>query len=182
MHIYLPLYSDRSMSVSKKSGLNAWNGPSKTTKSQKNRPIDEVYIPIPIWIHQMFPHFFGFNALDKEERKASNNKFNLLYPSGSWKAIITQDSGKALETDPQNNLGYWILRDILKLPYDTLLTLDLLIEKEIDSIKITQSDKGFYIEIAEPNGFEQWKLQHKLEIQKCVDVKRKPTFRGHISK
>lgn len=154
--IYLPLYSARDNTVHSKSGLNVWNAAPKN--SGGSRPLDEVYIPIPISVHQRFPHFFGFDALDKTQRDANINKFNLYYSNNNyWKAIITEDNGKALETDPQSDLGKWILRDILKLPYGTVLTMDMLNKARIDSVKITKLENSkFSIEIAPFNAFKNW--------------------------
>lgn len=159
--IYLPLYSDRDQTVHSQSGLNVSHAGPKNPNSENPRPRDpdEIYIPIPIWIHRTFPNFFGFDALDKTQRNATVNKFNLYYyNSNYWKAIITEDNGKALETDPQPALGKWILRDILRLPYGTVLTMDMLNRKEIDSVKITKIDNSnFRIEIAQFNAFRNWK-------------------------
>lgn len=78
-------------------------------------------------------------------------------PVGNWDAIITQENSKALETNPQSALGKWILRDVLNLPYGTVLTMDMLNKKKIDSVKITKVDSGFRIEIAPFNAFRNWK-------------------------
>src|SRR5690625_5877881 len=53
-YIVLPLYSTRykDRRVPKKSGLNQWNA------GGRNRDSDEVYIPIPIYIHQNYQKFF----------------------------------------------------------------------------------------------------------------------------
>lgn len=155
--IYLPLYSDRDNTVYPQSGLNAWNGASKNPLTNDPRPRDEVYIPIPIWIHRTFPTFFGFNALDPNQQDASINGFCLHSPVGNWDAIITQENSKALETNPQSALGHWLLRDVLELPYDTVLTMDMLNEKETDSVEITKIDSGFRIDIAPFNAFRNWK-------------------------
>lgn len=162
--IYLPLYSDRDNTVHQKSGLNAWNAASKNPNSPnpRPRPSDEVYIPIPIWIHQLFPHFFGFDALDPNQQDATINNFKLHSPVGVWNAIITQENSKGLETNPQSDLGKWLLRDVLKLKYDTVLTMDMLNKKGIDSVKITKIDEtNFSIEIAPFNKFNQWKDEQK---------------------
>lgn len=158
--IYLPLYSDRDNTVHPKSGLNAWNASSKNPNSPnpKPRPTDEVYIPIPKWVHEHFPYFFGFDALDPTQQSASSNSFYLHSPIGKWDAIVTQENSKGLETNPQSDLGKWILRDILKLPYGTVLTMDMLNRKEIDSVKITKIDNSnFRIERAPFNAFRNWK-------------------------
>ncbi|MBI6530127.1 hypothetical protein JEP40_13510 [Proteus vulgaris] len=156
--IYLPLYSDRDNTVHTQSGLNAWNGASKNPSTNEPRPRDEVYIPIPKWVHEHFPYFFGFDALDPNQQDASINNFYLHSPIGRWNAIITQQNSKALETNPQSDLGKWILRDILNLSYGTVLTMDMLKQKGIDSVKITKINSDFRIDIAPFNAFRNWKV------------------------
>ncbi|MEM5607125.1 hypothetical protein AAHH76_04880 [Bacillus toyonensis] len=53
-HIILPLFSDRGTKrhVPEKSGLNQWNVMGRL------RNPNEVYIPIPSWIHKVSPNFF----------------------------------------------------------------------------------------------------------------------------
>lgn len=75
----------------------------------------EAYVPIPHWIHETFPSFFGFDALDNEIRNSAN-PFLLHLPDGrKINAIITQDGGKSLQTHPQSILGKWILHDVFGL-------------------------------------------------------------------
>lgn len=52
--VILPLYSNRGgiKNVPEKSGLNQWNALGRA------RDPDEIYIPIPAWIHQVYPNFF----------------------------------------------------------------------------------------------------------------------------
>ncbi len=163
--IYLPIYSDRSMKVEEKSGFNAWNAAPKVKGSNLNRPDFEAYIPIPKWIHRVYPKFFGFNALDKEERNASGS-FNLHLPDGRViDAIVTQDDGKSLQTNPQSILGKWILHDVLGLQARELLTMQRLIELGVDSLKITKVDNwNFKIELAETYAFEKWKIDIEKDI------------------
>ncbi|MDM3868866.1 hypothetical protein QF204_11830, partial [Proteus faecis] len=179
--IYLPIYSDSSMKVEEKSGFNAWNAAPKTKGSNKPRPDFEAYIPIPIWIYHIFPHFFGFNALDKEERNASKG-FELQLPDDRViTAIVTQDNGKGLQTNPQSILGKWILHDVFGLEARELLTLDMLNELGVDSVKITKvSDTKFKIDLADTYAFEQWKLGLKIQIENCDDIKQKPKFRDDL--
>lgn len=179
--IYLPIYSDSSMKVEEKSGFNAWNAAPKIKGSNKPRPDFEAYIPIPIWIHHIFPHFFGFNALDKEERNAAKG-FELQLPDDRIiTAIVTQDNGKGLQTNPQSILGKWILHDVFGLEARQLLTLDMLNELGVDSVKVTKvSDTKFKIDLADTYAFEQWKLGLKIQIENCDDIKQKPKFRDDL--
>lgn len=164
--IYLPIYSDVSMRVEEKSGFNAWNAASKSKGSGILRPEYEAYIPIPKWIHHTFPRFFGFDALNREERNAAT-AFNLHLPDDrKIKAIVTQDNGKSLQTNPQSELGKWILHDVLGLQPRELLTMDHLVKLGVDSLKITKLDnKNYKIELAETYAFEKWKLEIEDKIR-----------------
>lgn len=163
--IFLPLYSDRSYEVQLKSGFNAWNGASKSKGSGILRPDFEAYLPIPKWIHQTFPNFFGFNALNKLERDMSS-PFTLHFPDDKQAtAIITQDEGKSLQTNPQSFLGEWVLRDVLGLKARELLTIERLYELGVDSLRITKIDNfNFKIELAETYAFEKWKVEIEDKI------------------
>ena len=59
-YIVLPLYSTRTKKVELSSGLNQWNA-----KGRKRDP-DEVYIPIPAWIHKIKKNFFEYNTDDNK--------------------------------------------------------------------------------------------------------------------
>lgn len=181
--IYLPIYSDSKLKVEEKSGFNAWNAASKVKGSNKNRPNFEAYIPIPSWIHHVFPNFFGFNAFDKEERNRSEG-FKLHLPNNRIiDAIVTQDNGKSLQTNPQNILGKWILHDVLGLGARELLKMDRLIELGVDSLKIMKIDNGnFKIQLAEINAFEEWKIEIQEKIEKASKYEkfRRPIIRDSI--
>lgn len=164
--IYLPIYSDQKIEVEEKSGFNAWNAASKSKGSGIPRPEFEAYIPIPKWIHHTFPGFFGFDALNRKERDTTPS-FKLQLPDErEIKAIVTQDGGKSLQTNPQNVLGKWILQDVLGLQARELLTMDHLIKLGVDSLKITKIDnQNFKIELAEIYAFEQWKIEIEDKIK-----------------
>ncbi len=165
--IYLPLYSDKLMKVYEKSGFNAWNAAPKVKGSNLPRPDFEAYIPIPHWIHETFPFFFGFDALDDEIRNSAS-PFLLHLPDGrKINAIITQDGGKSLQTNPQSILGKWILHDVFNLQARELLTMEYLIQLGVDSFKVTKiDDNNFKIELAETYAFERWKFEIRDEISK----------------
>lgn len=177
--IYLPIYSDRSMTVQKKSGFNAWNAAPKNKSTNLPRPEFEAYIPIPIWIHQVFPGFFGFDALNRNERNSSQ-PFYLHLPDGrKINAIVTQDNGKSLQTNPQSVLGKWILHDVLGLRARELLTMEHLLKLGVDSLKITKIDNNnFKIELAETYAFEKWKIHLQDEITKNAGTI--PIFRHEL--
>jgi len=111
------------LSSHERSGLNQWNA------GGRKRSPDEVYIPIPKWIHKCFPAFFPSRDVE----------FSLNLPNTkALSAKICQDGGKALMSNPNKALGVWLLRDVLKLPEGQVLTDEYLQEIGIDSIKITK--------------------------------------------
>ncbi len=145
--IYLPLYSPATNQVQEKSGLNQWNADGR------DRRENEVYIPIPIWIHRKFPNFFP-------PRDVS---FNLHLPNkGTLSASLCQDSSKALMTNPNKALGEWILRDVLRLKPGTLLTYEILQEIGIDSIEIIkETEDDFHINFKEIGTYKEFEEYNK---------------------
>ena len=156
---YLPLYSYRSKEVEEKSGLNAWNAAPKTKGSEKPRPLNEVYIPIPIDFHNKFPNFFTENIMKViEVRQALKGnqtipkpevRMHLNLPNGKRiPALLTGDNLKNFESGSnneydengirygQNALGQWLLVDVLGLKDRKLVTLDWLHKKGTDSVRL----------------------------------------------
>jgi hypothetical protein len=143
--IYLPLYSPRSQMVETRSGLNQWNA------NGRKRDADEVYIPVPAFIHKNFPNFFP----------NSDTVFDLKLPNGaSIKAKICQDGGKALMSDPNKALGKWLLRDVLKLKEGTLVTIDKLNAIGIDSVRIDKTEKCFEINFAKTGTYGLFEMNN----------------------
>lgn len=138
--VILPLYSPTRNEVMEKSGLNQWNA------SGRKRNQDELYIPVPIMIHRKYPYFFPLK----------DKSFNLVLPN---KKIISAkmcqnstieldglivDKGKGLMSNPNTQLGKWILRDILEIPYGKLVTMDDLYSIGIDSVEIRKISDDYY--------------------------------------
>jgi len=139
--IFLPLYG-KDKKVYEKSGLNQWNAKGRA------RDANEVYIPVPALIHKKFPNFFpGRDA-----------PFDLKLPSGNiLKSKICQDGGKALMSTSNKELGKWILRQVLKLKEDELLTYEKLQEIGIDSVRIDKiSNKRYEINFSKINSYENF--------------------------
>ena len=119
--IYLPLYSTRNGAVPEKSGLNQWNA------SGRPRNFDEVYIPIPVDIHNNFPTFFPPRYVH----------FALVLPNSQILICkVCQDNSKALMSHPNSDLGNWLLRHVLNLPQGTLATNQTLLNANINSIAV----------------------------------------------
>lgn len=126
-YVILPLYSTRLKGeVPPKSGLNQWNADGRP------RNANEVYIPIPLKIHHIYPDFFP----KKEE------PFELQLPDGKkLSAKICQQGGKALMSNPNSDLGEWLLRKVLKKKEGSLVTKFDLDTFGFDSIMVINTHK-----------------------------------------
>jgi len=130
-HVFLPLYSTRGgdKKVSEKSGLNQWNA------SGRPRDPNEIYIPIPAWLHRKFPNFFP----------PRDQAFELTLPDrATMSAKVCQDNSKALMSNPNSALGKWLLRDVLNLPEREMLTYDKLQAIGLDTVVIYKTDHETY--------------------------------------
>ncbi|MFI3299967.1 MAG: NgoFVII family restriction endonuclease [Candidatus Gastranaerophilales bacterium] len=131
--IYLPLYSINRKTkipyVPEKSGLNQWNASGRT------RNANEVYIRIPAEIKNTNPNFFP----------PRNCHFQLNLPNNDFiTAKICQDNDKALMSNPNQALGKWILRDILNIEENKIVTYEKLIEIGIDTVQINKYQNNIY--------------------------------------
>lgn len=150
--VFLPLYSARSRKIEEKSGLNQWNA------GGRKRHQDEIYIPIPRWIHRQFEGFFPYNIItDKKE------EFTLVLPNGKEiSAKICQQGGKGFMSNPNKDLGHWILRTILEMPIGKVVTYDDLDRVGIDSVLITKyDDYRFKINFASKGSYEDFEDEFK---------------------
>lgn len=186
VEVYLPLYSYKTGEVQNKSGLNAWNGSSKSKGSDVLRPLNEVYISIPIAFHHKYPNFFTQDILQviNARKNFKGNKsyrpevrFHLQLPNGNKiPALVTQDnmkglqSGSTTEIDPstgkcfgQSALGQWLLVDVLGLKDRTLVTREWLAKKETDSVRLWRKKDEYSIiniDFAPLNAFEEFMDGH----------------------
>lgn len=131
--IYLPLYSYEKKThkkyVPKQSGLNHWNA------NGRKRNANEVYINIPAEVRRHKTNFFP-------DRHTS---FALYLPNGSFKmAKICQDNNKAIMSNPNEDLGKWLLRDVLNLQEYELVTYEKLESIGIDTVQINKFEDGTY--------------------------------------
>lgn len=149
--IILPLYSKKAGEnlVPEKSGLNQWNAGGRA------RHPDEVYIPVPAWIHSVFPGFFPPRDV----------VFRMKLPNGEdMDAKICQDGGKALMSNPNKDLGRWLLRKVLDLPLGELLTYDHLLVIGVDSVMITkESNYTYSIDFKTTGTFEDFIEQNRAQ-------------------
>lgn len=143
-YVILPLYGikEKKKIVFEKSGLNQWNA------SGRKRDFGEVYIPIPIIIHQLYPRFFP----------SRDTEFNLKVPTGEiLKAKVCQDNSKALMTNPNKALSDWLLRKVLNLKDGELATIEKMEEFGFDSVIIYKDGEGnFKIDKAKADSYEEF--------------------------
>lgn len=141
-YVILPLYSTRTNEVAEHSGLNQWNAHGC------RRSLDEVYIPIPKFIHRNYPDFFP----------SREQVFELMTPDGkSLQAKICQSDGKALMSNPNSALADWLLRQLLNLKEGELATSYHLKLMDCDSVKITKiSDTTYQIDKARFGAYREF--------------------------
>lgn len=148
--IYLPLYSYKNHKpfVFEKSGLNQWNAGGRL------RAPNEVYIPYPANIRQHKPNFFP----------SRDDCFTLSLPNGEFKmAKVCQDNDKAIMTNPNEDLGKWLLRDVLNLQENELLTYEKLEQIGIDTVQINKfEDNTYEINFKKLGTFENYKLEENI--------------------
>lgn len=142
--VMLPLYSvkDNKKIVNERSALNQWNAEGRP------RNPSEIYIQIPRWIHKRFPGFFP----------PRDQPFTLILPDGrTMNAKVCQDNSKALMSNPNLNLGKWLLRDVLDLKEGKVLTYQKLEEIGLDSVVVEKiSNKKFKIDFCKTGTYEKF--------------------------
>ena len=147
-YVILPLFSDKGeRHVPSRSSLNQWNA------SGRKRNKDEAYISIPLWIHKKFPKFFP----------SRDKCFKLKLPDGQViNSKVCQAGGKALMSNPNLDLGKWILRKVLNLNIGELLTYDKLESIGVDSVAITKdSDLEFRIDFMKLGTYDKFVEENK---------------------
>lgn len=149
-YVILPLYSLRGeMHVPTGSGLNQWNA------SGRVRNENEVYIPIPLWIHGVFKDFFP----------PRDEAFNLELPGNRIiSAKVCQANSKALMSNPNKVLGEWLLRKVLNLSPGTLVTYEMLLKAGVDSVIVSKNSNNDYeIDFKAVGSYENFKAKYETE-------------------
>ncbi|UOO43815.1 NgoFVII family restriction endonuclease (plasmid) [Priestia megaterium] len=147
--IVLPLFSDRGSKrhVPEKSGLNQWNA------SGRARNANEIYIPVPSWIHKEFAGFFP----------PRDQSFQLRLPDkGLLSAKLCQENRKALMSNPNSALGEWLLRQVMNLGEKELLTYAQLKVLGIDSVVVYKHSESHYsIDFCEIGSYDHFESESK---------------------
>lgn len=147
--VILPLFSDRGgRNVPERSGLNQWNAAGRPRNN------NEIYIPIPAWIHTCFPTFFP----------GRDESFTLKLPNGNeLSAKLCQAGSKALMSNPNLELGKWLLREVMNLKEKELLTYDKLQIIGIDSVEVYKvSNKVYKIDFRPIGSYDEFAEKNKL--------------------
>ena len=143
-YIILPLYGikDKQKFVFEKSGLNQWNA------GGRKRDFGEVYIPIPIEIHKLFPNFFP----------SRDELFDLQVPTDEvFSAKVCQENSKALMTNPNKALSDWLLRRVFQLQEGEIATFEKMNELGFDSVIIYKDRfQNYRIDKAKLGSYEKF--------------------------
>lgn len=133
-----------------KSGLNQWNG-----LGRKRSP-GESYIPVPRVVHKLAPGFFP----------ELNRSFELTLPNKQIViAKICQGGGKALMSNPNSSLNFWLFQLVdnsietyvsrfsSKRPY----VYEDLVKLGFDCVRIDRNSSGHFTMTTESlGGYEDW--------------------------
>jgi hypothetical protein len=148
--VYLPLYSTKAGTygcVQKRSALNQW------CASGRKRSFGEAYIPVPQEIHKINPTFFP----DRDKC------FRLELPNRKTLSVkLCQDNSKALMSDPNTDLGEWLIEGIFnrKIEERPITRNDLEI-RGFDAVKIWKKNERTYaIDFARIGSFEEFILSN----------------------
>lgn len=147
--VVLPLYSHKNYEkhVYEKSGLNQWNA------GGRKRDQNEVYIPHPKEVRDGFDTFFP----DRD------TPFDVLLPDGSViKMKVCQESGKAIMSHPNKTLGKWLLRDVLKIPYGTLVDYETLLKTGIDCVVFEKTGVTYKMDFKAVGEYEKFLRKHNI--------------------
>lgn len=128
----LRLYSSKKSGekyVPEKSGINQWNAGGRV------RNPNELYIPYPV-VDRKRGSFFP----------PRDTPFDLKLPDGTWiSAKVCQQDDKAIMSNPNSELGEWLLRKVFELKEGTKVTYDMLREFNVDSVIFTKLSEGKYM-------------------------------------
>ncbi len=147
--VYLPLYGSNNK-VYERSGLNQWNANGRV------RHYDEVYIPIPQNFYKYQSDFFPQKDII----------FTMKLPNGkSMDMKLCQENNKALMSNPNKELGKWILRDLFKLSDGELVTDNIFKLYGVDSVRIDKlSSLKYEINFAKIGSYESFIMKQESGI------------------
>lgn len=141
LRLYTVNRSTKEKTVEEKSGLNQWNA------GGRERKVNEIYIPYPAEDRKRSKDFFP-------ER---NTSFEVTLPDGKIiQAKVCQDNGKAIMSNPNTDLGEWLLRKVFNFPEGKVITYKDLMILGIDSVIFTKlGDKKYKADFTEIGTYEK---------------------------
>lgn len=160
--------SDGTKFVPERSGLNQWNANGRT------RDENEIYIPYQAEDRNRDLNFFpprdttfklhlpngseiSAKVCQGVYPKLSEAEMNLLSPEERQIEIQRQLVGKAIMSNPNKELGKWLLREVFELPTGTLVTYEMLEIFGIDSVIFTKNnDLDYSIDFSELGTYEEF--------------------------
>lgn len=157
--VTLPLYSERwSKHVPENSWLNQWNAWWRSRKSR------EVYIPIPAWIYGTNPWFFP----------SYETPFELVLPNGKVLSAKVcsgkKETPKALYSNPNTDLGEWMIDEVLKVPEGKIVTYDTLVNVWTDSVEISKLDSNrFAINFKKTWAYDDFRIESLTWISSTLE-------------
>lgn len=148
--IIVPLYSVKygEKIVFPKSGLNTWNA------SGRKRNFNEAYIPFNKDLRIIYENFFP----------RRDEYFDVELPNGkNLKMSICQENGKAIMSNPNKDLGEWLLRDVMHLQEGEILTYDKLLEIGVDAVAFQKIKPLKYkLDFRKIGSFDRYIEEHNL--------------------
>lgn len=164
----LRLYSvkaDGTKFIPDKSGLNQWNGVRTSYKkdSQGKTVLDANGNKILTGIKPRNPNelYIPYPAKDRERKDffpSRNTPFQLMLPDGKCiSAKVCQMDGKAIMSNPNDELGKWLLRKVFGLKIGTKVTYSMLKTFGIDCVVFTKlSEKKYSIDFGPLGTYEKF--------------------------
>ncbi len=133
--VILPLFSTKKIDgkptryVPERSGVNQWNANGRT------RHPCEVYVPVPSYIHKNHPGFFPPNT----------ETFSLELPGGRiLSAKLCQSGDKGLMSNPNKDLGEWLLKNVFEQKDGELITYEMMEYIRVNAVRVTKLKTGHY--------------------------------------
>lgn len=154
--------------VPQKSGLNQWNARGR------NRHEDKLYIPYLTVDRNRNRDYFppkdqpfdlilpdgkiiSAKVCQEAHSKLSKEKYSMLSTQEKEEEDKRRLEGKAIMSNPNKELGNWLLRKVFELPPRTLITYKMLEKFGIDSVIFTKiSDRKYSIDFSEIGTYEDF--------------------------
>ena len=89
-------------------------------------------------------------------KKVSESEYNSLSKEDKIKEDKKAQVGKAIMSNPNKALGNWLLRTVFNIPERTLVTYEMLMIYDVDSVLFTKiSDEEYKIDFCPQGTYEE---------------------------